>query len=82
MIDVDIVEPGGFLAEPGLAGTGLADLDRFPLQNFGPAGLMDSDRAGHGGQMGAGEPKEKPRRGETASGALAITTRTAGQPAA
>ena len=49
MIDVDEVEAGGFLAEPDLAGAGLADLDLFPLQDLGPSGLMDSDRVRHGG---------------------------------
>jgi hypothetical protein len=46
VIDVDEVEPDRVLAESDLAGAGLADLDRLPLQDLGAARLMDSDRVG------------------------------------
>jgi hypothetical protein len=52
VIDVDEVEARGFLAEPDLAGAGIANFHLLPLENFGPAGLVDSDRVRHGAQMG------------------------------
>ena len=61
MIDVDEVEAGGLLAKADLAGAGIADLDRFPLQRLGSAGLMDSDCVGHGA-LDRLRAKEKPRR--------------------
>src|SRR5688572_15389094 len=67
MIDVDEVEARGVLADPDLAGAGIADLDLFPLQNLGAAGLMDSDGAGHGRRLtiGAGKRKAPPDRNPT-----------------
>jgi hypothetical protein len=47
VIDVDEVEPGGFLLEPDLARAGLTDLDILPLEDLRPSGIMDSDRARH-----------------------------------
>ena len=44
VIDIDVVQPDCGLLQPDLAGTRLADLDLVPLQHFGTAGLMDSDR--------------------------------------
>jgi hypothetical protein len=44
VIDVDEVEARGFLAQPRLAGAGLADLDLLPFEDLGSSGLMDSDR--------------------------------------
>ena len=72
MIDVDEVEAGGFLAEPDLAGAGLADLDLFPLEDFGPAGL---DGFGSRAAWRASTPhaaKEKPRCGETGAGLCSL----------
>ncbi len=68
MIDIDEVEAGGFLAELDLTGSGLADLDLFPLQDVGTAGLMDSDRVGHGGLQALPAAKEKPRFERTEGG--------------
>ena len=70
MIDVDEVEPGGLLPKPDLAGPGLADLDRLPLQDIGPAGLMDPDRVRHAPRMRPRAGKEKPRRGSAGRGFL------------
>ena len=36
------------MAQPHLARTGLADLDGLVAQNLGAAGLMESNRMGHG----------------------------------
>ena len=47
VIDIDEVQSHCGLLQPDLAGTGSTNLDPFPLQHFGAAGLMDSDRAGH-----------------------------------
>ncbi len=46
-VDVDVVEPAGALLQADLAGAGLADLDFFPAQHFGAAGLVDANRPGH-----------------------------------
>ena len=47
VIDIDVVQPHCGLLQPDLAGTRRADLDLFPLQHFGTAGLMDSYRVWH-----------------------------------
>ena len=51
-----------------LAGAGLADLDLFPLEDLGPAGLMDSDRVRHAPLQRLRSAKEKPRRGGPQTG--------------
>ena len=60
VIDVDEVEARRLLAQPDLAGAGIADLDLFPLQDLGSAGLMDSDRVRHAALQRL-RAKEKPR---------------------
>src|SRR6476469_7503775 len=47
VVDVDEVQPGGLLAEANLAGTGLSNLDVFPLEDFWSSDLVDSDRVRH-----------------------------------
>jgi hypothetical protein len=44
VIDVDEVQARRVLAEAGLAGAGLADRDRLPLEDLGPSAFMDDDR--------------------------------------
>ncbi len=69
MIDVDEVEARGVLPQPHLARAGLADLDLFPVQDFRPAGFMDSDRVRHRAGFNArSRAKEKPRRGSAGRG--------------
>ena len=43
------LRPAACWRDADLAGTGLADLDLFPDELVGTAGLVDSDRVGHGG---------------------------------
>ncbi len=47
MVGVDVVEADGLEADAGLVGAGIADRDLVPLQDFGAAGLVESDRVGH-----------------------------------
>ena len=48
IIDVDEVEPDGGVADARLACPGLADIDLFPDQDFGTAGLVKADGVRHG----------------------------------
>src|SRR5439155_26952855 len=47
LVDVEKIESAGLVAHARLARPGVPDLDVFPLQNFGPALLLDSNRFGH-----------------------------------
>ena len=47
MIDVDEVEPCGFLAKAHLARPGVTDFNLGPLEHFGAPGLLNLDRVGH-----------------------------------
>ena len=48
VIDVDVVETDGTLAQAHLARARLADLDLLPLQHLGPAVGVDADCVRHG----------------------------------
>jgi hypothetical protein len=54
LVDVDVVEPGGVLADADLARTGIADRQVDELHLFGAAGFLDPDRRarGRGGHRG------------------------------
>jgi hypothetical protein len=68
MIDVDVVQADGLLAQPYLARSGLPDLNLFPVQDFRPTGLVNPDCMNHGSRMRTRESKEKPRRGGAGRG--------------
>ena len=48
VIDVDEIQTDRGVADAGLPGTRLADIDLFPGQNFGPTGSMKADSVRHG----------------------------------
>ena len=68
MIDVDEIEARGFLAEPDLAGAGIAYLDLFPMQYSGAAELVNSDRMRHALLHQMRAQKKSPARCETGRG--------------
>ena len=60
MIDVDVVEAHGRMADQDLALAGIADLHLFPLELVGTAGLMEADGvAAHGILSGAEEDEDE-----------------------
>jgi len=58
VVGVDVVQPDGRVADAGLAGAGIADLDILPFEDFGPAGFMHANGFGHGSCLPAGEAAE------------------------
>ena len=48
VIDIDEVQPHRGMADAGLAGAGLAEIDLLPDQNFGAAGFVKADGMRHG----------------------------------
>ena len=72
VIDVDEVEACGFLADADLPGTGLADLDLFPLEDLGSSRLMDSDRVRHGRLQRFSAQKKSPAAADR-GGALRLS---------
>ena len=73
MVDVDVIEAGGFLAKADLPWAGLADLHLFPVEDLGPAGLMDSDCVRHAPPQRLFAAKEKPRLGGPKRGSLLLS---------
>ena len=47
MVGVDVIEADGLEADPRLIGAGIPDGDFLPLQDFGAAGLVESNGVGH-----------------------------------
>ena len=52
MVGVEIVQADCVMADPDLARAGIADLDIFPDEHFGTAGLVESNRFGHCNLLG------------------------------
>jgi hypothetical protein len=64
VIDVDEVQPDGFLAELDLALARFANFDFFPAKDIGSSDFMDSDRVRHRRASTASGPKREAPPGD------------------